>query len=121
MRFTIFADIVVFIHFLWILFLITGAYWAARHRTVMAFHAGGLLFAVIMQIFGWYCPLTHIEVWLRQKHDSALSYPGSFIAHYTEKLVYFQVTGRMIFVLTVLLISANAWIYWRLFKSRHVH
>ncbi len=80
---------------------------------VMAIHGAGLVFAIVSQIFGWYCPLTHLEVWLAEKQGAARAYPGSFIAHYAEKLVYIDVPPALIFVLTLILITANAWIYGR--------
>lgn len=111
------ADIVVVTHLLWIFFLITGAYWGRKHRPVMIMHGAGLVFAVVMQVFGWYCPLTHLEVWLRERQGVGESYPGSFIAHYVENLVYLEVTGRMIFMLTLILLAVNGWMYWKAFKK----
>lgn len=91
MPFVLLADIIVFIHFLWIVFLIFGALWGRRHRIVKFIHIAGIIFALIIQIFDWYCPLTHLEVWLRKKQDPFLGYKeGSFIIHYVEKLIYIE-------------------------------
>jgi len=109
----IFADIVVLIHFLWIIFLITGGFLGRRNRIIKFFHLGGLFFAFIIQIFEWYCPLTHLETWLREKHDPSLSYSGSFIIHYLEKLIYIELSSWIIFILTVLLIIFNVFLYLR--------
>jgi len=105
------ADSVVLIHFLWIIFLIFGAFIGIRYRIVKIFHIAALGFAVIIQIFGWYCPLTYLEIWLRQGHDSLLTYSGSFIIHYVEKLIYIDLSPGIIFVLTVILISISTYIY----------
>jgi len=105
------ADFVVLIHFLWIVFLIFGAFVGKRHPIVKSVHISGLVFSVIMQIFGWYCPLTHLEVWLRQKQNPLLSYKGSFIIHYIEKIVYLELSPVIIFVLTVVLVSVSAYVY----------
>jgi hypothetical protein len=107
------ADSIVFIHFLWILFLIFGAFIGRKYRTVRVFHIAGLGFAIIMQIFGWYCPLTHLELWLRQKHNPLLSYRGSFIIHYVEKIVYIELSPVVIFVLTLILVAATGYVYVR--------
>jgi hypothetical protein len=93
------------------MFLLFGAFIGRRFRAVKFIHITGLIFAVIMQVFGWYCPLTHLEVWLREHHDSLLSYRGSFIIHYLEKIVYLELTPGMIFVLTLILISFSAFVY----------
>lgn len=117
MLYRVLADIVVVTHLLWILFLIAGAYWGRKSRAVMVVHGAGLAFAVVSQIFGWYCPLTHLEVRLAAKHNTALAYPGSFLAHYAEKLVYINVAPAIIFVFTLVLVGVTVWIYWRAFKK----
>lgn len=111
MFYKIAADLVVLLHFLWIVFLIFGAFIGRRYRAVKIFHLAGLGFAVIMQIFGWYCPLTHLEVWLRHRHDPSLTYSGSFIIHYAEKLVYIELSRWIIFVLTLMLILMSGYLY----------
>ena len=57
------------------------------------------------------CPLTYLEVWLRERHDPLLTYPGSFIAHYAEQLVYFQVDSDLLFWLTIGVVFINLVIY----------
>ncbi len=111
MFYKIAADFTVLIHFLWIVFLLLGAFIGKKYWTVKILHIAGLVFAVIIQIFGWYCPLTHLEVWLRQRHDPFLTYSGSFIIHYLEKLVYIELTPGIIFVLTLILISVSTFLY----------
>ena len=105
------ADFIVLIHFLWIVFLIFGAFTGKKYLPAKIFHIAGLGFAVIIQIFGWYCPLTYLEIWLRQRHDPLLTYSGSFIVYYMEKLIYIELTPVIIFVLTLVLISISAYIY----------
>ncbi len=109
----ILADVVVLIHFLWILFLFLGALWGIKHKIVRLFHLSGLAFAFIIQIFDWYCPLTHLEVWLRSKHSPSLTYTGSFIIYYVEKIVYLQLSRSLVFILTILLCGLNIWLYLR--------
>jgi hypothetical protein len=111
MFYKIAADGVVLIHFLWILFLIFGVFIGKWRRPVKIFHVAGLGFAVIMQIFGWYCPLTHLELWLRKRQDPSLTYSGSFIIHYVEKLVYIELSPEVIFVLTLVLAGMSAYMY----------
>jgi predicted branched-subunit amino acid permease len=105
------ADFVVLIHFLWIIFLIFGVFLGKKQQAVKVFHISGLGFAVIIQIFGWYCPLTHLEIWLRQRHDPLFTSSGSFIVYYMEKLIYIALTPGIIFVLTLILISISAYLY----------
>ncbi len=111
MPYRILADITVLIHFLWIIFLILGAFLGAKNKAIKIFHISGLVFAFIIQIFDWYCPLTHLEVWLRSRHNPALTYTGSFIIHYVEAIVYIELPRHLIFILTVFICGFNAWFY----------
>jgi len=118
MIYKILADSVVLIHFLWIIFLFFGALWGVKNRIVKIFHIVGLAFAFLIQIVDWYCPLTHLEVWLRSKHDSALAYTGSFVIHYVERIVYIEISRHWVLLLTLFLCSFNAWCYLKRDKPR---
>jgi hypothetical protein len=111
MPYLMLADGVVVLHFLWIVFLVFGGFWGRRSRAVGVVHLSGLAFSVLMQVFDWYCPLTHLEVWLRARHDPSEAYAGSYIVHYLEELVYIELSRTLIFVLTLLLCGANLWLY----------
>jgi hypothetical protein len=117
MIYKVLADSVVLIHFLWIVFLFFGVFWGIRNKVARIFHISGLAFAFTIEVFGWYCPLTYLEVWLRSKQDSALTYAGSFIVHYVEEIVYIELSRTLIFVLTLVLCGLNTWLY--LTKNRH--
>lgn len=117
MLYRIAADITVLLHLLWIIFLMFGALIGRRFQRVKRIHIGGIAFAVVIQIFGWYCPLTHLEVWLRRMHDPSQSYTDSFIIHYIEKIVYIDLNPKIIFTLTILLAVISLWFY-RLVKFR---
>lgn len=105
------ADLVVVVHFLWIVFLFLGGIWGRRNSFIKIFHLSGIGFAIFIQIFGLFCPLTYIEVWLRSKHDPQLAYSGSFIIYYLEKLIYIEVPGYLIFIFTIALFVFNIWLY----------
>jgi hypothetical protein len=111
MVYKVLADGVVAVHFLWILFLIFGGVWGIRYRLIKLVHIPALVFAFFIEIFDWYCPLTHLEVWLRGKHDRSLAYAGSFIIRHLERLVYLDVDRRFIVCLTIMLCGFNGWLY----------
>ncbi|HUO76560.1 MAG TPA: DUF2784 domain-containing protein [Thermodesulfovibrionales bacterium] len=111
MPYGIFANGVVFIHFLWILFLIFGTCWGVKNRAVRIFHISGLVFAVVIQLFDWYCPLTHLEAWLRSKQSLTTAHPSSFIIYYVQKIVYVELSRSMVIVLTFFLCGFSAWLY----------
>ncbi|MBM4277918.1 MAG: DUF2784 domain-containing protein [Deltaproteobacteria bacterium] len=118
MVYKILADSVVLIHFLWVVFLFLGGLWGRRNKVLKIFHLSGLAFALVIQIFDWYCPLTHLEAWLREKHHPGLAYTGSFIIHYVERIVYMEISRTLVFVFTILLCGFNGWLY--LFHTQKV-
>jgi uncharacterized membrane protein required for colicin V production len=118
MSFKVLADMTVLLHLGWVLFLAFGALWGRRNRLLKALHVGGLVFAVIMQLMHWYCPLTHLEFWLRSRHDPALAYPGSFLSHYAEEIIYVELSWEAILAATVVLCAVNAWLYLRRPRDR---
>lgn len=111
MFYRVVADITVAVHLLWILFLLFGAVLGVRYRSVRIVHFAGLGFALVLNVFGWYCPLTYLEVWARSRHDPTVGYAGSFIIHYAEELIYVSLPRWSLVVMTVVLAGANAWYY----------
>lgn len=106
------ADAVVFVHLLWILFLILGAIPGARRAWVKWTHLGALAFSIALQLFGWICPLTHLEAWLRHA-GGALPYEGTFIRHYLEQVVYAELPPTAIFIATLVVVGVSLWMYFR--------
>ena len=110
MLYKILADLIVAIHFAWILFMLTGAmltlssFFHKRFfdrwlfRTV---HLCGIIYVALLAILREYCPLTILENTLRSKYMPDLTYPGSFIVHYIERLVYPDVNPLIILVPTI--------------------
>ena len=113
MPYGVFADGVVLIHFLWILFLVCGAFWGVKNWAVRIFHISGLVFAVVIQLFDWYCPFTYLEAWLRSMQNLATAYPSSFIVYYVQKIVYIELSHPTIILLTFFLCGFSAWLYLR--------
>jgi hypothetical protein len=111
MLYRLLADLTVLTHFVWILFLLFGALLGRRNRAVRRVHVAGLAFALVIQVFDWYCPLTHLEYWLRTRHAPETAYAGSYLIHYLEKVVYLDVSRTTVVVLTVVLCIFNLWVY----------
>jgi len=111
MLYKILADIVILIHFLWVIFIVFGGFSGRRHKAVKVIHISGICFALLLQIFSWYCPFTYLEIWLRAMHDPAFTYAGSFIIHYLEEIVYIQINRGILFLLTLSVAALNIWLY----------
>ncbi len=113
MFYKVLADIVVLTHFLWIVFLIFGAFLGVRNRLIKIVHISGLVLAFIVELFDLYCPLTYIEIWLKSRYEPTVAYTGSFIIHYIEKIIYCETPPHLIIIATVLLCAFNSWAYYR--------
>lgn len=116
MAYRLLADLTVLLHGLWIFFILGGLILSWRWPRLAWLHLGVLLLLLALNLGGWYCPLTHLEVWLRGQHDPALAYPGSFIANYLEKMIYLPVAEfwlRAAGVGWALLSLAGYFLLWR--------
>jgi cytochrome c biogenesis protein CcdA len=111
MLYKIVADLTILFHLIWIGFLIFGALLAYKRPWLRTLHLTGLIFSVTMQVYGWYCPLTYVEQWLRTQHHPDASYTGSFIAHYAERLVYLRVSPLLVLILTLVICAGTVYIY----------
>ena len=113
MVYKILADIVVFLHFLWIIFLVSGFVltfsgffrkdffdrWLFR-----LLHLFGIIYASVLAVLGKYCPLTILENSLSNRYDPSLTYRGAFIVQYLEGVVYPDVNLLVIHVPMYLLV-----------------
>ena len=117
MVFQILADLMVCLHFFWILFLFFGSLWGIRNKVVRLFHLLGLGLAFLIQVLDWYCPLTHLEVYFRSKQNPAMAYSGSFLIHYMEMIVYLQISRYLILILTIFLCALNLFLYFGYFRK----
>ena len=126
MFYKIIADIIVVLHFIWIIFMLLGFflticgffrkkyfdYWLFR-----TLHLLGILFVGILTVLQRFCPLTILENLSRARYSPESTYPGSFIVHYIENLVYPDINQTLlrlgtvfaaIFILVVYIIKPPA-------------
>jgi len=88
MIYKLLAHFTVLSHFIWILFLIFGVFFALKWPKIAILHLAGLLFSLVLNVFGWYCPLTYLENHLRHLYDVKTTYSGPFTATYLERVIY---------------------------------
>jgi hypothetical protein len=82
------ADLVVFFHFLWIVFIAFGFVLALMRSRLAWLHLAGLSFSLVLNLCEWYCPLTHLENYLHTKSVSGCVYASSFVGRYIRPWVY---------------------------------
>ncbi|MDH3901044.1 MAG: DUF2784 domain-containing protein [Gammaproteobacteria bacterium] len=81
------ADLMLVIHALFIVFVVCGGLLTLRWRWVVWLHLPAVVWAVLLEVFGWLCPLTPLEQSLRQATGAA-SYSGGFVEHYLVQFIY---------------------------------
>lgn len=87
MLYRVAADLVVVAHLGFIVFAALGALLALRWPRVLWLHAPAAVWAAAIALFGWICPLTPLEVGLREAGGEA-GYAGGFVEHYVLPVVY---------------------------------
>jgi len=110
------------------------------HVAIVAFVIGGLIVIVLGNIAGWQwvnrvwfrlvhlaaigivvaeswlditCPLTSLEMWLREKAGAA-TYQGSFIEHWLQRILYYDAPAwvfMLAYTLFGLLVLASWWYF----------
>src|SRR5690606_36523026 len=81
------ADLVLVLHFAFIVFVGLGALTVARWPRLAWLHVPAALWGVAIMLAGGLCPLTPLEQGLRRAAGQA-GYTGGFIDHYLVPLIY---------------------------------
>ena len=81
------ADAVMLLHFAFILFVVLGALSVWWRRRMAFLHIPCALYGVAISFASWVCPLTYLELYLRQQARQA-GYQASFIEHYLLGIIY---------------------------------
>ncbi|MEA2712252.1 MAG: hypothetical protein QOK27_213, partial [Gemmatimonadales bacterium] len=112
------ADLVVVIHFSFVLFVILGGLLVLRRPRLAYVHLPAAAWGVLIELTGWVCPLTPLEQSLRLKAGEQ-GYSGSFIEHYLLPLLYPSALTRNIqLLLGCLVLGLNLGIYGYLLYRR---
>jgi len=83
----IFADALVGLHFLFVVFVVTGGFLTWRWPRAAWLHLPVAVWGALIEFTGWICPLTPLENALRRAAGEA-GYAGGFIEHYLIPVVY---------------------------------
>ncbi len=112
------ADLVVGLHFIFVLFVVLGGLLLLRWPKVAYLHVPAAIWGAAISFAGWICPLTPLEKWLRGQAGSA-GYSGGFIEHYILPILYPSALTRDIqLLLGVAVIAVNLAVYAYVFQ-RH--
>lgn len=109
------ADIIVLLHFFFIVFVVFGGVLVFKWRWIICLHIPAAIWGALIVMVGWICPLTPIENMLRHESGSQI-YTGSFIEHYLVPVIYPSGLNREVFILMgVVVILINLIIYAKFF------
>jgi Protein of Unknown function (DUF2784) len=110
--YSILAVSVLFLHALYILWVIFGALLTRSRPILRWMHVGSLVWGILTELLPWACPLTLLEDWL--EHNAGVEPDqGGFLLHYLDKLVYPDISSRMLTTAAVTVCVANLAFYAR--------
>lgn len=81
------ANTVLFIHLLFILFVLLGGLLLFKWRGLVWIHLPCAVWGILLEFNRWICPLTYLENDLRRMAGAA-GYDGGFIQHYLLAIIY---------------------------------
>ena len=112
------ADLVLVLHFAFILFVTAGSLLALRWPRSAFVHLPAAAWGVLIELRGWICPLTPLENTLRRAAGQA-GYEGGYIDHYLLPVVYPSgLTRDAQLLLAAMVVLLNAGIYGLVWRRR---
>jgi hypothetical protein len=118
MTYLIFAECILLIHFIFIIFAALGAILVLIRNKIAWLHVPTVIWATLIEFTGWICPLTPLENWLRFQGGES-GYSSGFIEYYIHPLLYPEMLTRNgQLLLGILLLGFNVIIYLRVFSRR---
>jgi hypothetical protein len=110
------ADLVVLFHLGFLLFVVAGALLVVRWRWIAWFHLPCAVWGSLVELWGWICPLTPMELHFRRLGGQA-GYSGGFVEHYLLPILYpTHLTRDHHLILGVLVIALNVILYGYVFR-----
>jgi hypothetical protein len=118
MIYRIAADIVVALHFAFILFVIIGGFLALKWSWLVWIHVPVVVYGALVEFLSWVCILTPLENRLRAR-GGALGYDTSFTEHYILPIIYpSELTYQLQVVLGMFVLIINLLAYGLLIATR---
>ncbi|TNF45919.1 DUF2784 family protein [bacterium] len=112
-----FADLLLVIHALWVLFMIIGLPLGVllRSPAIRWIHFLGMSATALFAAMGVYCPLTILEEGARQTGDPGFSYGGSFLVRHLSPILYPDLSPALLRRISVgwFLITVLSMILWK--------
>ena len=111
------ADLIVALHFGFVLFVVLGGLLVLRWPRLAWAHLPAAVWGVLIEFCGWICPLTPLENWLRAQGGET-TYHSDFIAQYLLPVLYpGNLTRGLQLLLGTGVVVLNAAIYWWVWRG----
>lgn len=110
MIFRFLADLILILHFCFVLFAVFGGALILLRRSVLYLHLPAVLWGILVEVFQMPCPLTTLENLLRRLGGET-EYAGGFIEHYVSMILYPTITPQFQIFLGILLAATNLLVY----------
>jgi len=110
------ASVILALHLAWILLVIFGALWTRGRPVWSAIHVLALLWAILVEVTPWPCPLTLAEQYFESRAGQ-VAYHGSFLLHYLEAIVYPNLPDWAVTTAGVVVCAAILGIYLRRLRA----
>ena len=111
------ANLILIVHFIFILFVIFGALLFFASTKIIFIHIPAIIWGSYIELTNSICPLTYLENWLLQKANLT-TYSESFIQNYLLPIVYpANLTKDIQTYLGITLIAINIAIYVFIFNK----
>jgi len=104
---------VLFLHALFILWVVFGALLTRSRPVLRWLHIASLVWGILTELLPWPCPLTLLENWFEIK-AGVEPYQGGFLLRYLDKLVYPDISATLLTVAGVIICALNLALYGRL-------
>ena len=111
MFYQILTDLVIFLHLLFIIFVVAGGFLTMNQTWVALLHLPAVIWGSYIELSGSICPLTPLEIQFRLMAGE-LGYSRGFIDHYFTPVIYPAGLSREVQVfLGVVVVTVNLGIY----------
>ncbi|MBY8860165.1 DUF2784 domain-containing protein [Nocardia sp. CA2R105] len=107
MMYRLLADATVLVHFLFVVYVVVGGYFAWQWRWTIWTHLAAFGWGFSTVLFNISCPLTHLENWSRERSGEAPLPASGFIDHYITGVFYPRDALDLVRVLVVIAVALS--------------
>jgi len=111
------AEIVLLLHFCFVIFTVLGGLLVLRQRWIAWLHLPAVVWGILVEFFSWACPLTTLENSLRELGGEA-GYETGFIDYYISAVLYAPLSPQARMLLGLLLVGFNLFLYLYILRRR---